>query len=352
MPVSDLANWNLHGPVHTLRTEFAEWDLSLEQWQAARNSNFVRFRADGRISESEAYNPDGSIARSSYVYDAEGRIQETRFGMNGAATSKAIYSYDEHGRLLRVVSVDQGGKERESESYSYSQDGKKTKLYFIPQQEPNVMFGYGIEGTTQAYSAPGATTVTTRYSEHGQPGEVLFCDDGQRLLRRVIFTRDSTGRLIREEMHFGEQIPFSGMEKELENASAEERDAAVTMIRNLFGANQVMSSTTYAYDAKGHLIERRTCTGQLGDHRSAFCYDDHGNPIEETDQHTSREMQMDETGNLHPTKENSHKQHVRFEYRYDDHGNWTERIVWNRWEANPNFERSNVERREITYYAG
>ncbi|MCU1274403.1 MAG: hypothetical protein JWO48_1834, partial [Bryobacterales bacterium] len=124
--MSDLANWNVHGPVHTLRTAFAEWDLSLEQWQAARNSNLVRFHPDGTISESEAYNPDGSIARSSFVYDAAGRMQEARFGVNGAATSKGIYYYDERGRLTRVVSVDQGGTERESEAYSYSQEGKKT----------------------------------------------------------------------------------------------------------------------------------------------------------------------------------------------------------------------------------
>jgi len=61
---------------------------------------------------------------------------------------------------------------------------------------------------------------------------------------------------------------------------------------------------------------------------------------------------MDEAGKLHVTKENSHKQDVRFEYTYDARGNWTERIVWSRWELYPNFERSNTERREITYYAG
>ena len=40
------------------------------------------------------------------------------------------------------------------------------------------------------------------------------------------------------------------------------------------------------------------------------------------------------------------EQDVRIEYRYDAQGNWTERVVWCRWESNPNFERSNVERRE------
>jgi len=349
--MTDLANWKARGPVHTLRTEFAEWDLSLEQWQATRHRNLVRFHPDGRISESEAYNPDGSIARSSYVYDAAGRIQETRFEVNGAVTSKGVYCYREDGRLARIISMDQAGIERESESYSYSEDGKKTKVYFIPKQDPNVLFGYGIEGTTHSYGAPGAATVTTRYDERGQPHEVLFHDDGQRLLRRVIFTRDSTGRLIREEMHFGEQTPFPGMEKDLENASAADRERALAMIANLFGPNKVMSSTTYAYDAKGRLVERRTCTGQLADRRSTFRYDDHDNPIAEASEDSSREMQTDEKGNLHPTKESSHKQNVRFEYRYDAQGNWTERIVWSRWESNPNFERSNIERRDITYYA-
>jgi YD repeat-containing protein len=350
--MSDLANWKVLGPVHTLCTEFAEWDLSLEQWQAARHSNLVRFHPDGKIDESEAYNPDESIARSRYIYDAAGRLEELRFEMNAAATGKAVYTYDEHARLARVVSVDQSGKQRESESYTYTEDGKKIKVYFIPRQEPDVAFGYGIEGTTNAYSAPGATTITTRYDDRGQPGEVFFYDDGRRLLRRVIFTRDSTGRLIREEMHFGERIPFPEMEKELENASAEDREATAAMLRNLFGPKKVRSSTTYAYDTKGRLVERRMRTGQLSDRCTTFRYDDHDNPIEETTRHTSREMQMDEEGNLRPTKENTNRQSVRFEYRYDAQGNWTERVVWSRWEANPNFERSNVERREITYYAG
>src|SRR2546428_14127824 len=120
-----------------LTHRIAEWDLSLEQWKAAQHFNLVRFHPDGRISESESYNPDGSISRSSYAYDAVGRMQEARFAMNGDAISKDNYFYDERGRLARVVSMDQGGTERESEAYSYSQDGKRTKVYFIPKQEPN-----------------------------------------------------------------------------------------------------------------------------------------------------------------------------------------------------------------------
>ena len=43
---------------------------------------------------------------------------------------------------------------------------------------------------------------------------------------------------------------------------------------------------------------------------------------------------------------------LRSEYQYDAQRNWTERAVWSRLAPNPDFQRSNVTRREITYYAG
>ena len=43
-------------------------------------------------------------------------------------------------------------------------------------------------------------------------------------------------------------------------------------------------------------------------------------------------------------------QHVRFEYRYDAHGNWTERVVWQRMEPDADERRSSIERRTIDYY--
>jgi hypothetical protein len=351
MPVSDLANWDVHGPVHTLRTEFAEWNLSLERWQAARHFTLVRFDPDGKITESESHNPDGSVSRSSYAYDA-GRLQEARFGMNGDPTGNNIYFYDECGRLTRVVSVDRNDAERESEAYSYSQDGNRTKVYFVPKLEPDAGFVYGIEGTAQSYDAAGATTITTRYQDRAQPDEVVFYSADQRVLRRVIFTRDGTGRLMKEEMHLGEQTLFPDIEKELENVSPGARSAAVAAIADLVVAKNVMSSTTYAYDGKSRLLERRMRLGELGDHRTTFRYDDFDNLIEETSEHTSREVQVDEEGNLHTTKENSDTQNVRFEYRYDAQGNWTERVACSRLQPNPSFERSNIVRREITYYAG
>jgi hypothetical protein len=41
---------------------------------------------------------------------------------------------------------------------------------------------------------------------------------------------------------------------------------------------------------------------------------------------------------------------MRFEYQYDPQGNWIERVVWFRSGSQPDFQRSHVERRMITYY--
>jgi len=86
---------------------------------------------------------------------------------------------------------------------------------------------------------------------------------------------------------------------------------------------------------------------------SPFCrYDDHDDPIEETAEHRNREASIDENGTVHYSSDRVILQHNSLEYRYDAHGNWTERIVSIRVEPNADFQRSNIERRTITYHAG
>ncbi len=339
--MSDLAKWDVHGAVRTLRTEHVEWDLTLEQWKAAEYFGLVRFDADGRIVESESHNRDGSIYECRYIYDAGGRLQEVQSESRSGPAGQSIYGYDESGRLLRIANVDADGTEHESETYSYGPDGKTTKIYFVPKLAPNVGFAYAIDTTEQSYSATGARTM---------PEEALFYDGDHRLLRRVTFTRDSAGHLISEDSYLGEALPFPDGVKELENAPEEVREAATAAFASLFGAGKVISSTTYSYDEKGRRVERRLRMSELGDHRVTYVYDDRDRVIEETCEDTSRRMQLGEEGNLQTVEETSHTQHLRFEYREDAQGNWTEKIVWIRQEPNPNFERSNATRRVITYY--
>ena len=90
--------------------------------------------------------------------------------------------------------------------------------------------------------------------------------------------------------------------------------------------------------------------GTLGEEHATFRYDHHDNPIEETTEDASREVDVDENGTVRTTAENIQRRHVRFDYEYDAQGNWTERVVSIRPESRPDYQPSNVERRTITYF--
>ena len=311
--MSDLSKWKVHGPVRMLKTEFAEWDSSQGQWGPPKGGITVcAFRPDGKISETEGHNSDGSIAHAKWLYDGGGRLVERQFWMNDEPPAKALYFYDDAERHVRTVEVNREGTQRESECYKYDSRGWKTQVRFLPPQKPNMHYAYGVEGTETSLDATGAATMTVTYDEGDQPTEVLFHDADQHLIRRVALVRDHEGRLMRVETYLGEQLPFPKLPELLERASPEDRARATELFSMFF------------------------------DPRRAFA--------EEATEETSREVGIDEQGELRTASENSRKWQARFEYTYDANGNWIERAGSIRYDRNPEFQRPNVERREIRYY--
>jgi len=112
-----------------------------------------------------------------------------------------------------------------------------------------------------------------------------------------------------------------------------------------------MWSTTYDYDDRGRQIGRITMMAGVSEDQTTWEYDEHDNPIRELHERTSGELRADESGNLQTMNQTSFKHEARYEYKYDSHGNWIERVVSVRYEVNPDFQRSNIERREIIYYS-
>jgi YD repeat-containing protein len=331
--VSNLTAWKVHGPVRSLRIERAKWDLSREEWRQPRNYGIFRFRPDGEMEESEQHNPDGSIYRSSYRYDESGRLLEIRSGADGTPVSRDVYEYDDAGRHSRTMHVAADGTARESEVISYQGDRRLTKVRFLPPAQASENIAYVMEGSETGFGAPGAVTMTVLYDEQDLPIEHLFHDANHGLVNRIVCTRDAAGRLLTES-----QLPGPrSMERFAElfkSAPAEERDRATAALEAMFGRDRPFSTVTYRYDNAGRLAERDMRTGDLGSHRTTYTYDDNGLEILNT--------REDEPG--------SQRHHARFEYVHDLQGNWTEHVVWTRPEPNPNFQRSNVERRQISYY--
>ena len=353
--MSDVARWKVHGPVKTLRTEFSTWDLNLGDWQLPKYFTLTCFRSDGTVSTSDTHNPDGSIAHSRWLYDDAGLLAESNFWMNDGPIDRTVYSYDEAGRHNRTMRLNHDGTQTVLEICSYDADGWKTRVQFLFPREADsgckpgnacgASTGYGIEGTDTAYGGPGATTMTITYDEKNLPAKVLFHDADHRPLNCVIFKRDSAGRLLSEEMQQGERSPFQGI---VDQAPPERREEMAAMLKQVLG--EAISNTTYAYGAKGRLVKREQKMGSLGGDCTTYRYDAHDDPIEETFEHRSREGSFDEIGNVHYSSDRVNVQNNRFEYRYDAHVNWTERIVSYRPESEAEFQRSNIERRAITYH--
>ena len=344
--MSDLAKWKVHGPVRFIKTSYAEWDLAQEEWQTPRSHNEAIFRSDGKLDENRHFNPDGTIPRTKNLYNKSGLLTETQFWKDESLENQVFYSYDPAGRHVRTVSLNHGGTERETETSTYDSLGRKTTVRFLYPPEGTGHISYWIEGADHGVGAPGAVTMTTVYDASNLPTEVLFNDGHKALVRRVVLTRNEASKLIKVECLFGDLPPFP----EAETQGGKPGMPVADLLTKVFGPSQALSTTTYAYDENGLLVERATRMGSLGGERTTFRHDAHGNAIEESKVHEHREYDAGEHGELHVTKEWSDTQHTRFQYQYDTQGNWTERVVWGRPEPNPNFERRNVERREIAYH--
>jgi hypothetical protein len=80
----------------------------------------------------------------------------------------------------------------------------------------------------------------------------------------------------------------------------------------------------------------------------------YGDQTSEIDEDEHREYGISDTGELseNPTKESRTLSEVRFQYRYDSHGNWIEKIVESRAGDNEDFRSSSTERRLLTYRDG
>lgn len=332
------------------------WNPEAGDWWLLKHRFVATFRADGQLSEIEHHNPDGSVPREVRVYDDAGRLTEDQWWSKDVLTRRVVHTYDVGGRSALAVTVDLDGTQHETERCQYDENGRKTKVVVLPvpgTSDATCSTGscgtmYGMEGTEVAYSAPGATTGTTIYDEHERPSEVSFFDANNALVSRVEFSRDADGRVLRERMEFAGPGGLLGPAFDT-NVPADERSSMMELLETVFD-DQAFSVATYAYDAKGRRIETIRRMGKLSEERVTVHYDDFDNPVEEVRSDVSREMRM-EDGVVKTEERPSHVQHVRFEYQYDAHGNWTERIVWQRMDPNTDERPSYVERRMIAYYA-
>jgi hypothetical protein len=336
--MGDLAKWKIHGPVATLRTENAEWDTDRQDWKPARYFILTSFRRDGTIDSSETHNPGGSVSHSRWLYDSAGRLTESDSWMNDEPAQKTLFFYDQAGRHIRTASLRDDGSETGLETSTYDADGKETKTRLLPINTENRA---GNGATTIGYSIEG-----TDYAGADQPARVILEDADHNPVSEGRFTRDASGRPLTVEITMGE----SQFNDFADRVSPDHREVAAAVLKQILG--DAFSRTTYIYDSRGRVTERTISMGTMSDEHTTYRYDDdHDEAVEEITEARTREATVDGDAAIHYKPDTISTQRNRFEYSYDTHGNWTEQIVSFQNDPNADFQRSNIERRVITYFA-
>jgi hypothetical protein len=264
------------------------------------------YRPDGKLRLSEARNHDGSVYRSTNSYDDAGRLIESQSHQFDGPPGRLVCSYDDSGRLIRQVHHGPDGSEHVIEEHAYAVDGSHTSIRPVPQIEGVTDYYCPINGVDYYFNAPETTTMTTAFDSQGRTSELLLKDAEGGVLRRVVLTHDRSGRLVKDEI--------------------------------FLGAGMALMTTEYAYDERGRCVELvRRMLGMSEERKTIQC-DDHGNRTETTTEHQS------------PEATTITRQQVRFTYKFDARGNWTERVTSQRHGENPDFSPCSIERREIAYY--
>jgi hypothetical protein len=305
------------------------------------------YRADGSLARQLRHNPDGSEWTSTYVYDDMGRLKTVRRENAAGDANVQVYEYDTAGRLARILSPLKDGRDRIAESYEYDTAGRRKKTVYVDmaKHQPNLSVSWAVEGTDSAYSAPGATTLTTLYNDRDQPAEFLFYDGAGRLLSRIEFRYDDAGNLVEEAQTNTTEVLPPEMLKSLSPAQIEK-------VRSVLGAAGDPIRRTHSYDEQGRRVGSRWGMGMLGGWRKTITYNDHGDSVEEILDHDQKEYRIDNRGKVSdaPTKASAGCSETRLRYDYDARGNWIKKTVECRSGRDGDFMRSSVELRAIEYF--
>jgi hypothetical protein len=263
------------------------------------------FSEAGNLLEQRHANPDGSEWQVVCRYDERGRLVE-RDHQVPEGRQVFSYHYDALGRLERVVERSPAGAERVSESYAYDQAGRKTATVY-----PDPALRERVHHATAAefeFSFE-ASSIMTIFDERGRPVKRVFYDPNGMVDRRIAMRYDAAGRLVEE----GEREADGGIRADRRHVNR--------------------------HDAEGRVIETATDHYSRGADRVTFAYNEHGDVAEERHDQTAGPAGLDR--DQHWT--------VSYRYRYDDRGNWVERMAETSLEGGEPVV-STVERRRLDYY--
>lgn len=208
----------------------------------------------------------------------------------------------------------------------------------------------GLEELDFGISAEGVVDTIAEYDSADRPTVVSLLDAQHEVVRRVLFSRDDGGRISQVQVLVGNAMD-AAMKQALTLASPEDRDRFQAILAAVMPAN-VFLTVDYTCDDRDRVAALRRTMGALSEESVVYTYDEMDNVVEEHTRSSSRDGSVGDDGRLRTSNESFNEEWVRYEYRYDDRGNWIERIVLSRHAPERECHRLSIERRTITYFGG
>jgi YD repeat-containing protein len=235
------------------------------------------------------------VIECEFDYDADGKPTAIWTLPDSGMAEQTVYSYDHAERTVRIAK-NTPAPEATAPAPVFEEGGGFT----VSSTWVSVSVG------EDSYEIAEAAAILTKYDSQNRPVEISYFGPEQQVLARKTLRWDSDGRLAGDELTLA--------------------------LGDLFGSGSMPHwETTYHYDSESRRVERRRSLGPDFEVRTTSTSDDHGNVAELIDS----------------GKPATGLRHMRCEYRYDDRGNWIERVMSNR--SDSGFEPQLKETRHIEY---
>lgn len=347
--MSDREKAGLRGPVQQCTEE--QTVPAFENVPAATYTATTKYSPEGRVLQSTTSNSGESGPpefSTTYTYDSTGRLLKKTVTSPGSPATESKYNYDERGRIISIT-----GESLGSSTFEYDDKGHKTRIVSAPSESvipEGTQYIFPMPEDEDSYlPIPTGGHAKVLFNENDQPVEWQVSDVNGNLVNRLIRTYDEHGRLT-ELRYTIENLQYflpAEVQQELmaEPGAVEEM---LPQLTKLLGEQRNFTRTTYTYDADGRLIEQHHYIGHSREETTKIVYNDHSDKLEERqfttgDPNPPRDAQC---GEPRSAASPSQESQVRYSYKYDTFGNWTEQATSS--STGPN--DVTVTRRTIIYY--
>jgi YD repeat-containing protein len=346
--MSDREKAGLRGPV--LQCIEERTTPAFENFPGTSYVSINKYSPEGKLLQTSIGNSVESAQESAiiYTYDSAGRLLKKTTTNSGSPVSESNYQYDQKGRIISITGDPLG-----TSTFEYDDNGRKTRIVSapsIPLLPEGTQYIFPMPETEDPYlPMPTSGHVKISYNEQNQPVEWQVSDANGNLVNRLIRTYDENGRLTElrytiENLLFS--LPAEAQQELMAAPGAPEEMAA--QLTKLLGEQRNFTRMTYTYDPDGRLIEQHHYTGYAMEGTTKIVYNDHSDKLEERqfttgDPNPPRDSQ---SGEPQSAAAPSQESQVRYSYKYDTFGNWTEQAI----SSSISPIDATVTRRTIIYY--